>query len=162
MKQLTLKDKRKIVAMLSKYYTIHPAAIAIINVAADNVGQAMDLTIKAFSTIGEPKSGITPNSEKPTADNCSVAIAKIDEMSNRLSLIRAIKNATDWSLKESTTFADDIVYTSRIAKKYGCPSFTFIPFKVGPGERITVKEWERIAEYNDDPKFKWHYEKKGE
>lgn len=161
MKELTLKDKQRIVAMLYKHYTIDPAAAVIIDIAADNAEQVTELTLKAFSMISKPKNDATPHSGKSTADDSNFVIVQIDEMSSKIQFIGAIRDVTCWNLDDCKIFADTIVHKLYVTKtcKY---AYTFMPFKVGPGERITLEQWINIVGCNKDHDFKWHYEKEGE
>lgn len=156
MEQLTLEDKEKIVEMLNKHYAIDPAATAIIKVAADNAAQVTELTLKAFSIIGKPKNDAMPHSDKPTTDDSSVAIVRIDEMSSKLQFIKAIREVTCWKLEDCNAFVDTIVRTT--GGKTCAYTYMFIPFKVGADARITLEQWVNIVACNKDRDFKWHYE----
>jgi len=176
MKELTLKDKQRIVAMLYEHYTIDPAAAVIIDVAADSTEQVIDLTLKAFSMVSKPKSkdGATPNvpmgivtkcisvkpdapSNEPAVDNNGSTTVKIDQIASKLSLVKAVNDVTNWGLKRSKAFVDGVVHTSFIPGS-SVYTYEFRPLKLGLNRPITVEQWKRIVERNEDVNFKWHFE----
>lgn len=154
MKQLTLKDKQKIVEMLNKYYTIDAAAMAIIDMATDNAEQVTELTLKAFSIFGKPKVAKT---ELVQENNFEFQTVQIDYVDGKLTLIKAIKETTHLRLAECKAIADQII-------SFGKDGLLFNPFRIGVNNKVytfTVNQWTAICKYLHDNygtyAIKWHY-----
>lgn len=152
MKKLTLNEKQIIVRMLNKHYTIDPAAIVVINMAADNAEQMTELTLKAFSMVGKPKNDAIPHYSKPTASNFPYSVIKIDNLGSKLQLVKAIRDITQCNFKEAKRTADAIV-TAQYSK------YIYNRFVIGPKGIFSVLEWERISKkVNEECELEWHCE----
>lgn len=146
---LTLQDKKELMDMLCKHYSIEESAF--IKAIAQNEEEEVELTLKAFSIAGKPKDDVK-------LGKSPYATVQIDELYNKLQLIKAIKEATKLDLKEAKDFVDTIVsFDSKQALSINERMYIFTPFKIGPNERITVPQWKAIVNNIGDGELKWHF-----
>ena len=155
MKQLTLHDKKVLMGMLHKHYTINESAF--IKAIAQNEEEEVELTLKAFSLAQrtqEAKAKLMIG--KSTTSNSPYASVQITKLSGRLQLVKAVKDITKWSLKEAKDFVDTIVSFKRIPAT-GIFEYAYKPFRIGPNERITVRQWKAIAGAIPNDDIKWYF-----
>lgn len=159
---LTLQDKKALMEMLRKHYTINESAF--IKAIAQNEEEEVELTLKAFSLTGKPQDDVKhcinvqtdPLSGKTTISNTKFATIQIDEVCSKLELVKAVKKVTNWDLKNAKDFVDTIISSERIPQT-GIFAYVYTPFRVGPYERITVDQWKAIVSISSDKSIKWHY-----
>lgn len=152
---LTLQDKKTLMEMLRKHYSINESAF--IKAIAQNEEEEVELTLKAFSLKGKSKVAvqqIKEEDEKP-----DFKIVQIDHLNNHLYLVKAIKEVCNVGLAQAKDMTDFI------RSHFSDGTSIWNPFKVGDTSdcKFSFEHWSSIVtqvliladEHNTT--FKWHY-----
>ena len=144
--RLNEEEKAELVKKLARYYTYPLEVSKLITALSSTRETRLDLQLKAFAIVGE----------EFARDNSNTI--QIDNLSSKLVLVKAVKDATRWSLKDCKDFVDTIVPSERIPET-GVYAYAYKPFKIGPNERITVDQWKAITDsiLNNANIIKWHF-----
>ena len=142
---LTLQDKKTLMGMLQKHYSINESAF--IKAIAQNEEEEVELTLKAFS--------LAPRTQE---SNFEFKTVQIDYVDGKLTLIKAIKETTHLGLAECKAIGDQIVSFTTGG------GYVFTPFKVGVNNKVytfTTSQWTAICDYLLSNyglnSIKWHY-----
>lgn len=158
MKQLTFQDKKTLIEMLSKHYTIDESAF--IKAIAQNEEEEVELTLKAFSLTQRTQEA---KAKLVQEDNFEFRVVQIDHFNNgsmfdcKIAFIKAIKETININLVECKAIVDQIM-------SFGKDKPLFNPFKVGMNNKVytfTLNQWLAICvylrtSYGKDA-IKWHY-----
>lgn len=156
---LTLQDKKALMEMLHKHYSIDESAF--IKAITENEEEEVELTLKAFSLAQRTQEA---KAKLVQEDNSEFQTVQIDHLDSKLALVKAIKETTELGLVECKAIADQIVSFSTDAK------YVFTPFKVGVNNNgsirtgfctFTTSQWLAICDYLRKNcginTIKWHY-----
>lgn len=153
---LTLQNKKTLIEMLRKHYTIDESNF--IKAIAQDEEEEVELTLKAFSL--RPFSTQESNSESTQESNSEFRTVQIDHVDGKLTLIKAIKETTSLTLAASKAIADQIMCLNNDKVSYN-------PFKVSKVDVnnknyiLTITQWLLISEYLRKnfgmDSIKWHY-----
>lgn len=147
---LTLQDKKALMEMLRKHYSIDESAF--IKAIAQNEEEEVELTLKAFSLA-----------QRTQEAEFAFRIVQIDHLNVgalyncKSTLIKAMKESTKLGLAECKAIADKIV-------SFGKDKLLFNPFKIGVSNKVytfTESQWLALCEYLRNSygrdAIKWHY-----
>lgn len=144
---LTFQDKKTLIEMLSKHYTIEESAF--IKAIAQNEEEEVELTLKAFSLKAKSKVAVQQVIEEHdivNIDNIPDATVKIGHLGvSKLCLIKAVKETTHIGLEIAKSKIDQIVGFGSNGQ------FMFVPFKVGSTSSclFTKEQWLTISNYTN-------------
>lgn len=144
--RLNEEEKAELVKKLARYYTYPLEVSKLITALSSTRETRLDLQLKAFAIVGE----------EIAHDNSNTI--QIDNLSSKLIFVKAVKEATGWSIKDCKDFVDTIVHVERI-QETSAYAYTYKPFKIGPNGRITVAQWKAITDsiLNNANIIKWHF-----
>lgn len=141
MKELKIREKASLVALLESHYTIKEKNF--IDAIASNEEEKLNLTLMAYAIEAEPMNTSTnvPTTPVPT-DPLKCAV--INKLYSKLQFVKAVKEVKNLSLKEAKDLADQLL----IREEETSEKYYSEPFTIGDSmnSKFTKKQWEEICE----------------
>lgn len=146
MKELTIRNKASLVALLESHYTIKEKCF--IDAIASNEEEKLNLTLMAYAIEAEPMN--TPTNVPTDPFKCAV----INKLYAKLRFVKAIKEVKNLSLKEAKDLADQLL----INREGTFEEFYSEPFIIGDSLdcKFTETQWEEICGYLEGDMI-WKY-----
>ena len=141
MKELTLKDKESLIALLERHYTIKEKNF--IKAIASNDEERLDLTLTAYAVGAEQIN--TPTNVPTTLVPTNTSVVVINTLYSKLRFVKAIQEAKGIRLQEAKNHADHMLieYEGTLVGQ-----FYSKPFHVGnfSDSIFTSDQWKKICD----------------
>lgn len=149
MKELTTNDKKSLVALLERHYTIEEKNF--INAIASNEEEKLNLTLKAYAIGAEQ---INTPTNVPTNTNVSTSVVVINNLYSKIQFVKAIKEVKNLPLKEAKDYADRML----IYREGAFGTSYSNPFIIGDSmdSMFTKDQWAKVCASLGD-NMEWKY-----